>query len=108
MWDVVLVILLPTLAPGLALTRILDASADLFRRALLCFPLGLLALFGTSGFLYVGQVWSPSNLTITILLLNFVSVGFLCRKVHSERKTYTQWQKMEAAIHGVVLSETEP
>ena len=108
MWDVALVILLPTLAPGLALTRILDASADLFRRALLCFPLGLLALFGTSGFLYVVQLWSPSNLTITILLLNLASIGFLSRKVHSERTTYTQWQKMEAAIHGVVLSETEP
>ena len=93
MWDVALVILLPTLAPGLALTRILDASADLFRRALLCFPLGLLALFGTSGFLYVVQIWSPSNLTITILLLNLASIGFLSRK--AENGGCDSWRCLE-------------
>ena len=108
MWEAMLAILLPTFAPGLALLRILDASADTFRKALLCFPLGLLALYGISGLLFVSQWWSITNLTVLILFVNALSIAFLFRKVHVERATYTQWQKMEAAIHGIVLSETEP
>ena len=108
MWEVVFVLLLPTIAPGLALTRILDASADSFRKGLLCFPIGLLALFGTSGLLFVVQMWSTTNLGIAILILNLFSIWFLSRKVQKERTKYTKWQKMEAAIHGVVLSESEP
>ena len=108
MWEVALAILLPTIAPGLALTRILDASADSFRKALLCFPIGLLALFGVSGLLFVLQFWSIVNLSIVIILMNALSMAFLFRKVHVERTTYTQWQKMEAALHGIVLNESEP
>ena len=108
MWEVMLAVLLPTIAPGLALLRILDASADLFRKALLCFPLGLLALFGTSGMLFVVQLWSIFNLSVALLLINIASIAFLFQKVRVERKTYTQWQKMEAAIHGIVLEEAEP
>ena len=108
MWEVMLAVLLPTVAPGLALLRILDASADLFRKALLCFPLGLLALFGTSGMLFVVQLWSIFNLSVALLLINIASIAFLFQKVRVERKTYTQWQKMEAAIHGIVLEEAEP
>ena len=108
MWEAMLVILLPTIAPGLALLRILDASADLFRKALLCFPLGLLALYGISGLLFVSQWWSVTNLSVLVLFVNALSIAFLLRKVHVERTTYTQWQKMEASIHGIVLSETEP
>ena len=108
MWEVVLAILLPTIAPGLALLRILDASADTFRKALLCFPIGLLAMYGTSGLLFVIQAWSVGNLTIALILINALSIAFMSRKVHVERTTYTQWQKMEAAIHGLVLSESEP
>jgi hypothetical protein len=108
MWEVVLAVLLPTIAPGLALLRILDASADTFRKALLCFPIGLLAMYGTSGLLFVLQAWSIANLTIALITINALSIAFLFRKVHVERTTYTQWQKMEAAIHGLVLSESEP
>ena len=108
MWEVVLAIVLPTIAPGLALLRILDASADTFRKALLCFPIGILAMYGTSGLLFVFQAWSVTNLTITLVLINALSIAFLFRKVRVERTTYTQWQKMEAAIHGLVLSESEP
>jgi len=108
MWEVVLAIFLPAIAPGLAFLRILDASADTFRKALLCFPIGLLIVYGTSGLLFVLQSWSVTNLTIALILLNALSIAFLFRKVHVERTTFTQWQKMEAAIHGLVLSETEP
>lgn len=108
MWEVMLAILLPTIAPGLALLRILDASADTFRKALLCFPLGLLALYGISGFLFVLQAWSVTNLTLVLILVNGVSIAFMFRKIHVERTSYTQWQKMEAAIHGLVLGESEP
>ena len=108
MWEVMLAILLPTIAPGLALLRILDASADTFRKALLCFPLGLLALYGISGFMFVLQAWSVTNLTLVLILVNGVSIAFMFRKIHVERATYKQWQKMEAAIHGLVLGESEP
>ena len=108
MWEVMLAICLPTIAPGLALLRILDASADTFRKALLCFPIGLLALYGISGFLFVANLWSVTNLTMVLILANAISVAFLFRKVHVEKSKYTQWQKMEAAVHGIILSETEP
>ena len=77
MWEVVLAVLLPTIAPGLALLRILDASADTFRKALLCFPIGLLTMYGTSGLLFVIQAWSVTNLTIALVLLNALSIAFL-------------------------------
>ena len=108
MWEVVLILILPTIAPGLALLRILDASADIFRKALLCFPIGLLTLYGVSGLLFVVKLWTVANLTMILMLVNTVSIAFLFRKVHVEKSTYTQWQKMEAAIHGIVLSESEP
>jgi len=108
MWEVMLIIFLPTIAPGLALIRILDASADTFRKTLLCFPIGLLTLFGISGLLFVVELWSILSLTLVLLLTNILSIVFLLRKVQIEQTTYTQWQKMEAAIHGVVLSESEP
>ena len=108
MWEVILLILLPTIAPGLALLRILDASADTFRKALLCFPIGLLTMFGISGLLFVIQMWSITYLSLVLFIVNLLSILFLFRKVHVERTTYTRWQKMEAAIHGIVLSEVEP
>ena len=108
MWEVALILILPTIAPGLALLRILDASADSFRKALLCFPIGLLTLYGVSGLMFVVKLWTVTNLTMILMLVNTVSIAFLFRKVHVEKSTYTQWQKMEAAIHGIVLSESEP
>ena len=108
MWEVMLIIFLPTIAPGLALIRILDASADRFRKTLLCFPIGLLTLFGISGLLFVVELWSILSLTLVLVLINILSIVFLLRKVQIERTSYTQWQKMEAAIHGVVLNESEP
>lgn len=108
MWEVMLIIFLPTIAPGLALIRILDPSADTFRKTLLCFPIGLLTLFGISGLLFVVELWSILSLTLVLVLTNILSIVFLLRKVQIEQTTYTRWQKMEAAIHGVVLSESEP
>ena len=72
-----------------------DASADTFRKALLCFPIGLLAMYGTSGLLFVVQAWSVTNLPCTRSYQRIIDC-FLFRKVHVERTTYTQWQKMEA------------
>ena len=90
MWEVMLAICLPTIAPGLALLRILDASADTFRKALLCFPIGLLALYGISGFLFIANLWSVTNLTMVLILANALSIAFLFRKVHVEKSKYTQ------------------
>ena len=87
MWEVVLAILLPTIAPGLALLRILDASADTFRKALLCFPIGLLAMYGTSGLLFVIQAWSVTNLTIALVLLNALSIFCSAKYTSSEPHT---------------------
>ena len=108
MWAAFLVIVLASIPPGLALTRILDGAADTFRKSLLCLPLGLLVLYGTSGILFVIQVWSISSLTVSILLLEIVSLLFLRRKIHIEKTQHTHWQRLEAAMHGLVLSESEP
>ena len=93
MWEVVFVLLLPTIAPGLALTRILDASADSFRKGLLCFPIGLLALFGTSGLLFVVQMWeyyqsrhSDSNLEFIFHLVLVTKGAKRTNKVYQMAK----------------------
>ena len=44
MWATLCLIVLASIPPGLALTRILDGAADTFRKSLLCLPLGLLPL----------------------------------------------------------------
>ena len=108
MWAAFLVIVLASIPPGLALTRILDGAADTFRKSLLCLPLGLLVLYGTSGILFVIQIWSIISLTVSILILEIVSLLFLRRKIHIEKTQHTHWQRLEAAMHGLVLSESEP
>ena len=89
-------------------SRILDASADSFRKGLLCFPIGLLALFGTSGLLFVVQMWSTHQSRHSDSNLEFIFHLVLVTKGAKELNKVYQMAKMEAAIHGVVLSESEP
>ena len=108
MWAALCIIVLASIPPGLALTRILDGAAYTFRKSLLCLPLGLLVLYGTSGMLFVLQLWSILSVSVLILLLNACSIVFLRRKIHIEKTRHTHWQRLEAAMHGLVLSESEP
>ena len=108
MWAAFCLIVLASIPPGLALTRILDGAADTFRKSLLCLPLGLLVLYGTSGILFVIQAWNIISATVSILLVNICSILFLRRKIHIENTQHTHWQRLEAAMHGLVLSESEP
>ncbi|MDB2671984.1 hypothetical protein N9Y75_03945 [Candidatus Poseidoniales archaeon] len=108
MWAALCLLVLASIPPGLALTRILDGAADTFRKSLLCLPLGLLILYGTSGILFVIQAWNIISVTFSILLVNICSILFLRRKIHIEKTQHTHWQRLEAAMHGLVLSESEP
>ena len=108
MWVAFCLLVLASIPPGLALTRILDGAADTLRKSLLCLPLGLLVLYGTSGTLFVFKVWSFVSVTASILLLNIGSILFLRRKIRIEKTQHTHWQRLEAAMHGLVLSESEP
>ena len=108
MWATLCLIVLASIPPGLALTRILDGAADTFRKSLLCLPLGLLILYGTSGILFVIQAWNIISVTVSILLVNICSILFLRKKIHIEKTQHTHWQRLEAAMHGLVLSESEP
>ena len=89
MWAALCIIVLASIPPGLALTRILDGAADTFRKSLLCLPLGLLVLYGTSGMLFVLQLWSILSVSVSILLLNACSIVFLRRKIHIEKTRHT-------------------
>ena len=108
MWAAVCLIVLASIPPGLALTRILDGAADTFRKSLLCLPLGLLVLYGTSGILFVLEIWNFMTVTVSILLVNICSILFLRRKIRIEKTQHTHWQRLEAAMHGLVISESEP
>lgn len=108
MWVAFCLIVLASIPPGLALTRILDGAADTFRKSLLCLPLGLIVLYGISGILFVIQAWNITSVTVSILLANICSILFLRRKIRIERTQHSHWQRLEAAMHGLVLSESEP
>ena len=108
MWAAFCLIVLASIPPGLALTRILDGAADTFRKSLLCLPLGLLVLYGTSGILFVLEIWNFMTVTVSILLVNICSILFLRRKIRIEKTQHTHWQRLEAAMHGLVISESEP
>ena len=108
MWAAFCLIVLASIPPGLALTRILDGAADTFRKSLLCLPLGLLVLYGTSGMLFVLQAWNFISVTVSILLVNICSILFLQKKIRIKKTQHSHWQRLEAAMHGLVLSESEP
>tara|TARA_B100001093_G_scaffold177219_1_gene169899 strand:+ start:55876 stop:58260 length:2385 start_codon:yes stop_codon:yes gene_type:complete len=95
-----------TTLPGYALCRILDASADRYRKMALTPALGLLLLYGCSGALVLVNLWSWFSLSLVVAVLNGLALVQI-RNRTSEKKSLTPWQKLERAMHGEVYGTPE-
>ena len=101
-----MLILLVSCIPGYALCKVLDGSADLWRKILLSPALGLLLIYGLSGLLVLTGLWTTMLMSAVILLLNTLSLAHIKRRVNIERK-FTPWQKLEAVMHGYILESED-
>ena len=90
--------LVVSIIPGLALTRVLDGSADRIRKALLTPALGLLLVFGMAGLIALVGL-SFLVLDLAIILLN-VGGLYVLKKSKSEQKEMSPWQRLEMAMSG--------
>ena len=99
------VVLAPSLLPGWALTSVLDGSSDRFRKVLLAPALGLLLLFGVSGFLVLLDLWSPLLLAVCLAGLNAAAYRMIHQR-HEVVAKRTRWQQLEAAMHGEISEDT--
>ncbi len=92
-------VLAVSLLPGLALTRILDGSADRLRKVLLAPALGLLLIFGlagTSGLIGLELRY----LSFLIIALNLYSIKELRPKKVKEH--ISPWHRLELAMGGEI------
>ena len=99
------VVLAPSLLPGWALTSVLDGSSDRFRKVLLAPALGLLLLFGVSGFLVLLDLWSPLLMAVCLAGLNAAAYRMIHQR-HEVVAKRTRWQQLEAAMHGEISEDT--
>ena len=90
-----------SIIPGYALCRVLDGAADGWRKAMLSPALGLLLIYGVCGLVLLTGLWTFELASAVILLVNTLSIAHLKRRVNEE-KGLTQWQKLEAAMHGMI------
>ncbi|MAV44111.1 MAG: hypothetical protein CMA30_06515 [Euryarchaeota archaeon] len=101
-----IIVLLVSFLPGYALCKVLDASADKWRKAMLSPALGLLLLYGISGLVVISGVWSFASMTAIILLLNTLALAHIKRRIRVDKKL-TPWQKLEAVMHGQILESED-
>ncbi len=101
-----MLLLAVTAAPGYALCKVLDGSADRLRKALLSPALGLLLAYGIAGALVYTNLWTWGLMSACLLLLNAYAVLRLQRRA-DETKSLTPWQALEAAMHGEITSTEE-
>ncbi|MBD42950.1 MAG: hypothetical protein CMB09_02460, partial [Euryarchaeota archaeon] len=96
------VLLAISITPGYALCKVLDGTADNLRKAMLSPALGLLLIYGTCGIILLSGLWTWELASAGILLLNTLAIAHLKRRVNVDMGL-TKWQKLEAAMHGVIL-----
>jgi len=101
-----IILLLVSFLPGYALCKVLDASADNWRKAMLSPALGLLLLYGISGLVVISGIWSFASMTAIILLLNTLALAHIKRRIKVDKKL-TPWQKLEAVMHGQILESED-
>ena len=99
-------LLIVSILPGYALCKVLDGTADKYRKAMLSPAIGLLLLYGLCGLILLSGLWTWSFASACILLMNTLAIAHLKRKVNAE-KGLTKWQKLEAVMHGVILDSEE-
>ena len=100
------VLLAITIIPGYALCKVLDGTADKWRKAMLSPALGLLLVYGICGLVVLSGLWTWAFASAIILLLNTLAIAHLKRRINEE-KGLTQWQKLEAAMHGMVMESDD-
>lgn len=101
-----LLLLLVSIIPGYALCKVLDGSADLWRKIMLTPAMGLLLIYGISGLLVLSGLWTTMLMSSVILLLNTLCLAHIKRRINVEKKL-TPWQKLEAAMHGKILESDD-
>ena len=85
--------------PGLALIRILDPSADTFRKILLTPSFGLLILFGIAGWsVIIFGLFTPILLILGIAIANILAFFILRQRDPVGVKELSPWERMELAL----------
>ena len=102
----IIVILAISATPGYALCKVLDGSADKWRKAMLAPALGLLLIYGINGLVVLTGLWTWELASSVILLLNTLAIAHLKRRIDTEGRL-TPWQKLEAAMHGMILESED-
>ena len=106
MFVATMVLLAISIIPGYALCKVLDGTADKWRKAMLSPALGLLLVYGVCGLIVLSGLWAWGFASAVILLLNTLAIAHLKRRI-DEVKGLTQWQKLEAAMHGMVMESDD-
>ena len=106
MFVATMVLLAISIIPGYALCKVLDGTADKWRKAMLSPALGLLLIYGVCGLIVLSGLWTWGFASAVILLLNTLAIAHLKRRI-DEVKGLTQWQKLEAAMHGMVMESDD-
>ena len=96
------VLLAISIIPGYALCKVLDGTADNLRKSMLSPALGLLLIYGSCGIILISGLWTWELASAGILLLNTLAIAHIKRRVNGDNGL-TQWQKLEAAMHGMIL-----
>ena len=106
MFVAIMVLLAISIIPGYALCKVLDGTADKWRKAMLSPALGLLLIYGVCGLVVLSGLWTWGFTSAVILLLNTLAIAHLKRRINEE-KGLTSWQKLEAAMHGMVMESED-
>ena len=101
-----IVLLAISIIPGYALCKVLDGTADKWRKAMLSPALGLLLIYGACGLVVLSGLSTWGLTSAVILLINTLAIAHLKRRINEE-KGLTQWQKLEAAMHGMILESED-
>ena len=106
MFVATIVLLAISIIPGYALCKVLDGTADKWRKAALSPALGLLLIYGACGLVVLSGLSTWGLTSAVILLINTLAIAHIKRRINEERGL-TQWQKLEAAMHGMILESED-
>ena len=106
MFVATIVLLAISIIPGYALCKVLDGTADKWRKAMLSPALGLLLIYGACGLVVLSGLSTWGLTSAVILLINTLAIAHIKRRINEERGL-TQWQKLEAAMHGMILESED-
>ena len=106
MFVATIVLLAISIIPGYALCKVLDGTADKWRKAMLSPALGLLLIYGACGLVVLSGLSTWGLTSAVILLINTLAIAHIKRRINEE-SGLTQWQKLEAAMHGMILESED-